>query len=64
MIEVIPFKKTHQSGTPKTCTVKKDSKIFKREYLRSFRFLKKWNSIVIITNLSMHFLTSLAEGSG
>jgi hypothetical protein len=45
------------------CTVKKTQK--SKTFVRfDFKNNKNWNSVFNITNLSLHFLTSLASGSG
>ena len=54
MIRTIHCKKLSNLGHQKMCTVKKDLKIIKREYLPSFCFknkTKKWNLIFTITSL-------------
>jgi hypothetical protein len=60
-------KKLINLGHKKMCTVKKTQKSLSVNIFVYFDFknkTKKLNSIFTITNLSMHFLTSLAEGSG
>ncbi len=54
MIRAIHGKKIINIGHQKMCTVKKDLKIIKREYLCFFGFknkTKKWNSIFTKTSL-------------
>ncbi len=60
-------KKLINLGHQKMCTVKKTQQFLSVNIFVYFDFknkTKKWNLIFTITNLSMHFLTSLAEGSG